>query len=182
MALVLFAPLIGIVALAVHLQDHGPAIYKQERVTKGGRIFTLYKFRSMVVDAEKKTGAVLMVSDDDRLTKVGKFIRKTRLDELPQLWNIFKGDMSIIGPRPALFNQYDLIEERDKYLANDIKPGLTGWAQINGRDELPINVKARYDGEYVKNISFIFDMKCIIGTIKVVFTHDGLKEGGTGGI
>lgn len=114
------------------------------------------------------------------ITPIGKFLRKTSLDELPQLINIFKGEMSIIGPRPALWNQFDLIEERDKYGANDVKPGLTGWAQINGRDELEIDVKARLDGEYVCKQSFVFDCKCFIGTIFSVLKHDGVVEGGTG--
>ena len=114
------------------------------------------------------------------ITKIGAFLRKTSLDELPQLFNILVGEMSIIGPRPALWNQYDLIEERDKYGANDIRPGLTGWAQINGRDELEIPVKAKFDGEYVEKLSFAFDCKCFIGTIKSVLTHDGVFEGGTG--
>ena len=124
----------------------------------------------------------LLKNPDACITKVGKVLRKTSLDELPQLFNIIIGQMSFVGPRPALWNQYDLIDERDKYGANNVLPGLTGWAQINGRDELPIPIKARYDGEYVRNISFLFDLKCILGTFNVVLTHKGVKEGGTGGV
>ena len=122
----------------------------------------------------------LLENPDEYIIKVGKFIRKTSIDELPQLFNILKGDMSIIGPRPALWNQDDLIAERDKYGANDVRPGLSGWAQINGRDELPIDVKAKLDGDYVKNISFGFDLKCLIGTVSSVLKHEGVVEGGTG--
>lgn len=134
----------------------------------------------MRIDTPKDTPTHLLANPEQYITKAGKFLRKTSLDELPQILNILKGDMSIIGPRPALWNQYDLIAERDKYGANDVLPGLTGWAQINGRDELEIPVKARLDGEYVKRMGFLFDMKCFVGTIISVMRHDGVVEGGTG--
>ena len=134
----------------------------------------------MRIDTPKDTPTHLLENPDQYITRVGKFLRKTSLDELPQIWNIFAGDMSIIGPRPALWNQYDLIAERDKYGANDIRPGLTGWAQIDGRDELPIEVKAKLDGEYVKNMGVMMDIKCFIGTIVSVLKSDGVVEGGTG--
>ena len=134
----------------------------------------------MSIDTPKDTPTHLLENPDQYITKAGKFLRKTSLDELPQILNILVGQMAVIGPRPALWNQYDLIEERDKYHANDIRPGLTGWAQINGRDELEIDVKARLDGEYVERLSFLFDMKCFFGTITSVLKHDGVVEGGTG--
>lgn len=136
----------------------------------------------MKIDTPKDTPTHLLENPEQYITRVGKFLRKTSLDELPQIWNIFVGDMSIIGPRPALWNQYDLIAERDKYGANDILPGLTGWAQINGRDELPIEVKAKLDGEYVENMSFWMDVKCFFGTIISVFKREGVVEGGTGAL
>ena len=134
----------------------------------------------MKIETPKDVPTHMLENPKQYITKVGKFLRKTSLDELPQLFNILKGDMSIVGPRPCLWNQYDLMKERDKYNANDILPGLTGWAQINGRDELEIPVKARLDGEYVENISFLFDLKCIIGTVVSVLNHKGVVEGGTG--
>ena len=138
------------------------------------------KFRTMKMDTPKDTPTHLLENPEQYITKVGKFLRKSSLDELPQIFQIFTGKMSIIGPRPALWNQFDLIAERDKYGANDVRPGLTGWAQINGRDELPIEVKARLDGEYVERLSFLFDCKCFFGTIGAVLKHDGVVEGGTG--
>ena len=174
LALIVFAPLIGIVALVVHLQDRGPAIYKQERVTKGGRIFTLYKFRSMVVDAEKKTGAVLMDSDDNRLTKVGKFIRKTRLDELPQLWNIFKGDMSIVGPRPErpVFVEQFLKETPEYRYRLNVRAGLSGYAQVMGTYNTRYQDKLRWDLMYIAKYSFLLDIRLIIATLLAVFDKD----------
>lgn len=136
----------------------------------------------MRIDTPRDVPTHQLMDPEQYITKVGKFLRKTSLDELPQILNILKGDMSIIGPRPALWNQYDLIEERDKYGANDVMPGLTGWAQINGRDELEIPVKARLDGEYVEKMSFFFDVKCFIGTILSVMKHEGVIEGGTGSL
>jgi O-antigen biosynthesis protein WbqP len=134
----------------------------------------------MRIDTPKDMPTHLLANPEQYITRVGKFLRKTSLDELPQLLNILKGDMAIIGPRPALWNQFDLIAERDKYGANDIRPGLTGWAQINGRDELEIDVKAKLDGEYVQRLSFGFDVKCFLGTIAAVLRSDGVVEGGTG--
>ncbi len=180
MGLVVLALPMGVVALAIKAEDPGPAIFKQKRVGNHKEFFTLYKFRSMKMSTPHDTPTHLLENPEQYLLKIGKFIRKTSIDELPQLWNIFKGDMSIIGPRPALWNQDDLVAERDKYGANDVRPGLTGWAQINGRDELEIPVKARLDGEYVEKLSFGFDLKCFLGTISSVLRSDGVVEGGTG--
>ena len=181
LALIIFSPLIGIVALAIHLQDGGPAIYKQERVTKNGRIFVLYKFRSMVVDAEKKTGAVLMKSDDSRLTSVGKFVRKTRLDELPQLWNIFKGDMSIVGPRPErpVFVEKFLKETPEYRYRLNVRAGLSGYAQVMGTYNTRYQDKLRWDLMYISKYSFFLDIWLIIKTFLAVFDKDsaaGLSE------
>ncbi len=181
LGLVILAIPMGIVAIIIKIEDPGPAIFKQKRVGNHKTYFQLYKFRSMKV-ATPDIPTHLMTNPQQYITKVGRFIRKTSIDELPQLWNIFKGDMSIIGPRPALWNQDDLIAERDRYGANDVRPGLTGWAQINGRDELPIEVKAKLDGEYVEKMSFGFDVKCFFGTIASVLKSDGVVEGGTGAL
>ena len=179
---IVLIPFFVIISLIVYIDDPGRILFTQKRVGIHKSLFDLYKFRTMKTSTPHDTPTHLLKNPEQYITRVGKILRLTSLDELPQLINIFIGQMAFVGPRPALWNQDDLIKERDKYGANDIRPGLTGWAQINGRDELPIDVKARYDGEYVKNMTFIFDIKCILGTIKVVFTHDGLKEGGTGGI
>ena len=176
--IVLAIPML-IVAIAIKVDDPGPAIFKQKRVGKNKKLFWLYKFRSMKVNTPD-IPTHLLENPEQYISKIGAFIRKTSIDELPQLFNILKGDMAVIGPRPALWNQDDLIAERDKYGANDVRPGLTGWAQINGRDELEIPVKAKLDGEYVQNISFLFDCKCFFGTITSVLKHDGVVEGGTG--
>lgn len=173
------SPLFLILILAIKVDDPGPAFFKQKRVGNHKELFELYKFRSMKVDTPDLP-THLLENPQQYISKVGAFLRKTSLDELPQLWNILKGDMSIIGPRPALWSQEDLIAERDKYGANDVRPGLTGWAQINGRDELEIPVKARLDGDYIENMSFWFDVKCFFGTIKSVLKSDGVVEGGTG--
>ncbi|MCD7817090.1 MAG: sugar transferase, partial [Bacteroides sp.] len=162
-----------------YIDDPCAAIFIQNRVGVDKSYFSLYKFRSMKV-ATPDIPTHLMENPEQYITKVGKFIRKTSIDELPQMWNIFKGDMSIIGPRPALWNQDDLVAERDKYGANDVKPGLTGWAQINGRDELEIPVKAKLDGEYVKRMGFGMDLRCFFGSIFAVLREDGVVEGGTG--
>lgn len=154
--------------------------FKQKRVGIHKKTFMIIKFRTMRVDTPHDMPTHFLENPDQWITKVGAFLRKYSLDELPQLFNIFTGKMSIIGPRPALWNQDDLITERDKYGANDVKPGLTGWAQINGRDKLEIPVKAKLDGEYAKKRSFLFDCKCFFGTIKSVLKHDGVVEGGTG--
>ena len=173
--------LIGL-SIAIKLDSPGPVLFKQKRVGLNKSHFYILKFRTMRTDTPKDMPTHLLSNPEQYITRVGKFLRKTSLDELPQLFNILKGDMAIIGPRPALWNQYDLIAERDKYGANDIRPGLTGWAQINGRDELEIDVKARLDGEYVQNLSFAFDVRCFLGTIAAVLRHDGVVEGGTGSL
>ncbi len=177
--LVLAIPML-IVAIIIRCEDPGPVIFKQKRVGLHKKHFNLCKFRSMKMDTPHDMPTHMLENPEQYILKVGGFIRKTSIDELPQLWNIFKGDMSIIGPRPALWNQDDLIAERDKYGANDVKPGLTGWAQINGRDELEIPVKAKLDGEYVEKMGFGMDIKCFFGTIKSVLKSDGVVEGGTG--
>ena len=176
--LVLAVPML-VVALIIKLDDPGPALFVQKRVGLHKRLFSLYKFRSMKLDTPD-IPTHLLENPDAYLIRIGKTIRRLSIDELPQLFNILKGDMSIIGPRPALWNQYDLIAERDKYGANDIKPGLTGWAQINGRDELEIDEKARLDGEYVRRMSFGFDCRCFFGTFSSVLRSNGVVEGGTG--
>ena len=165
-----------IIALIVKVSDPGPALFKQKRVGIHKTYFSLYKFRSMKMNTPD-VPTHLLENPDSYLIGIGKELRKSSLDELPQLFNILKGDMSIVGPRPALWNQDDLIAERDKYGANDVKPGLTGWAQVNGRDELAIPVKAKFDGEYAKNISLFFDIKCFFRTFKKVATADGIVEG-----
>ena len=169
-----------LLCIAIKLDSPGPVLFRQKRVGLGKSHFYILKFRTMRTDTPKDMPTHLLANPDQYITKVGKFLRKTSLDELPQLFNILKGDMAVIGPRPALWNQYDLIEERDRYGANDVRPGLTGWAQINGRDELEIPVKARLDGEYVEKLSFGFDVKCFLGTIAAVLRSDGVVEGGTG--
>ena len=169
-----------ILCIAIKVESKGPVLFKQKRVGIHKRHFHILKFRTMRIDTPKDTPTHLLENPDQYITKVGKFLRKTSLDELPQLFNIFVGHMAIIGPRPVLWNQFDLIEERDRYGANDVRPGLTGWAQINGRDELEIPVKAKLDGEYVQRMSFGFDVKCFFGTITSVLRHDGVVEGGTG--
>lgn len=169
-----------ILAIMIKTDDPGPALFKQKRVGNHKSHFQLYKFRSMKMSTPHDTPTHLLENPEQYLLKCGKTLRKLSLDELPQLFNILKGDMSIIGPRPALWNQYDLIAERDKYGANDVRPGLSGWAQINGRDELEISVKAKLDGEYVEKMSFAFDCKCFFGTIGKVLKSDGVVEGGTG--
>ena len=178
--IILLGWLLIALCIAIKLDSPGPVLFKQKRVGLGKSHFYILKFRTMRTDTPKDMPTHLLANPDQYITRVGKFLRKTSLDELPQLFNILWGDMAVIGPRPALWNQFDLIAERDKYGANDVRPGLTGWAQINGRDELPIDVKARYDGEYVENMSFLFDCKCFFGTIVSVLKHDGVVEGGTG--
>lgn len=178
--IILLSPIYLILMLAIRLDDPGPVFFRQKRVGIHKTYFDIMKFRTMKMDTPHDIPTHLLENPDQYITRVGRFLRKTSLDELPQIFQIFTGKMSIIGPRPALWNQEDLIAERDKYGANDVRPGLTGWAQINGRDELPIAVKARYDGEYVEKISFLFDCKCFFGTIAAVLRHDGVVEGGTG--
>lgn len=175
-----FSWLYVIIAIAILVDDPGPILFKQDRVGIHKTHFKILKFRTMKMDTPHDVPTHLLKNPDQYITRVGKFLRKTSLDEIPQLFNIVKGDMSIVAPRPALFSQEDLLEARDQYGANDIRPGLTGWAQINGRDELEIAEKARLDGEYVQNISFLFDCKCFFGTFLKVLRHDGVVEGGTG--
>jgi len=176
-ALLVLWPVFVIIAVSIKLDSSGPVLFRQKRVGKDKNHFYILKFRTMRTDTPKDMPTHLLEDPDIFVTKTGSFLRSTSLDELPQIFNILKGDMSIIGPRPALWNQYDLIDERDKYGANDILPGLTGWAQINGRDELPIDVKARLDGEYVKKMSFFFDVKCFLGTIFTVIKKEGIAQG-----
>ena len=171
-----------ILAVAIKLDSKGPVFFKQKRVGQGKTYFNILKFRTMRTDTPKDMPTHLLDNPDTFITGTGHFLRKFSLDELPQIFNILGGSMSVIGPRPALWNQYDLIEERDKYGANDVRPGLTGLAQISGRDELPIDLKAKLDGEYVENMSFLFDVKMFFGTILSVIRHDGVVEGGTGEI
>lgn len=166
--------------IAIKVDDPGPAFFKQKRVGVHKTFFKLHKFRSMKMSTPHDIPTHQLDNPEQYITRVGKFLRKTSLDELPQIWDIFIGKMSIIGPRPALWNQDDLVAERDKYGANDVKPGLTGWAQINGRDELEIPVKAKLDGEYVEKLGFIMDVKCFFGSIFSVLKRDGVVEGGTG--
>lgn len=184
---IVLLPLFLLISLAIVIDDPGPVFFKQKRVGKGKKIFWLHKFRSMKV----KTPDIpthLLENPEQYITRVGKFIRKTSLDELPQIYDILFGKMSIVGPRPALWNQDDLVAERDKYGANDVKPGLTGWAQINGRDELEIPVKAKLDGDYVAKLNkgwfrgFWMDVRCFFGTFISVLKSDGVVEGGTGKI
>lgn len=176
---VLALPMV-VFALIIRIEDPGPAIFRQKRVGIHKTYFSVLKFRSMKMSTPHDMPTHMLENPDQYLLKCGRWMRKMSIDELPQLFNIFTGKMSIIGPRPALWNQDDLIAERDKYGANDVKPGLTGWAQINGRDELEIADKARLDGEYVKKMSFAFDCRCFFGTIRSVLRHDGVVEGGTG--
>lgn len=185
-ALIILLPVFLILIFAIKLDSPGPILFKQKRVGLHKSYFSILKFRTMKIDTPKDVPTHMLENPEQYITRVGKFLRKTSLDELPQIVNILKGEMSIIGPRPALWNQYDLIEERDKYEANDVVPGLTGWAQINGRDELEIPVKARLDGEYVNELNkgcwkgLCIDIKCFFCTIISVLKHNGVVEGGTG--
>ena len=178
--MIVLSPVFLILIIAIKIDSRGPVFFKQKRVGIHKSYFNILKFRTMKTDTPKDMPTHMLSNPEQYITKVGRFLRKTSLDELPQIINILKGEMSIIGPRPALWNQYDLLEERDKYEANDVMPGLTGWAQINGRDELEIEEKARLDGEYVQKISFVFDVKCFFGTFFSVLRSDGVVEGGTG--
>ena len=180
LALSLFWWVFLILCIAIKLDSPGPILFKQKRVGLHKKHFEILKFRTMRIDTPKDMPTHMLSNPDQYITKVGKFLRKSSLDELPQVINILVGEMSIVGPRPALWNQFDLIEERDKYGANDVVPGLTGWAQINGRDELEIPVKAKLDGEYVEKFGLLMDLKCFFGTITAVLFHKGVVEGGTG--
>ena len=179
-ALIVLSPIFLILAVWIKLDSKGPVFFRQKRVGKDKEFFQIYKFRTMRTDTPSDMPTHLLTDPDVFITKSGKFLRKTSLDELPQIINILKGEMAIIGPRPALWNQDDLVAERDKYGANDVLPGLSGWAQINGRDELPIPIKAKLDGDYVERMSLAFDVKCFVGTITSVLRSDGVVEGGTG--
>ncbi|MCF1585823.1 sugar transferase [Tetragenococcus koreensis] len=180
LGVIILFPILLVICLAIKIDSKGPIIFKQKRVGKNKKYFNIYKFRTMKSETPKEMPTHLLNNPDAFITKVGKFLRKTSLDELPQLFNILKGDMAVIGPRPALWNQYDLIAERDKYGVNEAQPGLTGLAQISGRDELEIPVKAQIDGKYTRNISFVMDVKCFVGTILSIVKSDGVVEGGTG--
>ena len=180
LALILLSWLFLVLCIAIKIDSPGPILFKQKRVGIHKKHFQILKFRTMRIDTPKDMPTHMLKDPDQYITKVGKFLRKSSLDELPQVLNILAGQMSIVGPRPALWNQYDLIEERDKYGANDVMPGLTGWAQINGRDELEIPVKAKLDGEYVEKFGLLMDIKCFFGTITAVLFHKGVVEGGTG--
>ena len=182
LALVILAIPMLVFALLIKLDSKGPVLFWQKRVGLHKETFMMPKFRSMYIDTPAEMPTHLLNDPDRWITPVGRIYRKLSIDELPQIWSIFTGKMSIIGPRPALWNQFDLVAERDKYGANDVRPGLTGWAQINGRDELAIPVKAKLDGEYVEKLSFLFDCKCFFGTILAVLRRDGVVEGGTGTI
>lgn len=176
--LVVLSPVFLVISIAIIIDDQGPVFFVQKRVGKNKQYFKLHKFRSMKVSAPADVPTHMLTNSKQHLTKVGKFIRAHSLDELPQIWDIFIGNMSIVGPRPVLWNLNSLIAERDKYGANDVRPGLTGLAQINGRDLLSIQDKAKFDGLYVKNISFVTDLKCFLGTLHVLIKDDSIVEDG----
>ena len=180
--ILVLSPVYLILAAAIVIDDPGPVFFRQKRVGRNKTHFMIMKFRTMKMETPRDVPTHLLENPQQYITDMGSFLRKTSLDELPQLFQIFTGKMSIVGPRPALWNQFDLIALRDQVGANDLRPGLTGWAQINGRDELPLDVKARFDGEYVQRISFLFDCKCFLGTVLSVLKHDGVVEGGTGAL
>lgn len=182
MGLIVLSPLFLFIIILIKLDSRGPILFKQKRIGRNKKHFYILKFRTMRVDTPKDTPTHMLKNPEQWITKVGKILRKTSLDELPQIINILKGDMSIIGPRPALWNQYDLIDERDKYDVHKLYPGLTGYAQINGRDELPIPEKAKLDGYYIEHISLWLDIKIFFGTIISIFKSDGVVEGGTGAL
>lgn len=181
-AIVFLSWLFIIISLAIFIDDPGPVLFEQKRVGMNKKLFKILKFRSMKINTPHDTPTHMLKNPEQYITRVGKFLRKTSLDELPQIFNILMGQMSIIGPRPALWNQDELVAERDKYGANNVRPGLSGWAQINGRDELEIPFKAKLDGEYVDKMSFRMDFQCFWGTVISVLKHDGVIEGGTGAL
>lgn len=181
LALIFLSWLFVLVAILIFVDDSGPVIFKQKRIGIHKTTFWCYKFRTMKTSAPRDVPTHLLKNPEQYTTRLGRFLRRSSIDELPQLWNILVNDMSWIGPRPALWNEDDLIVERDKYGANDVMPGLTGWAQINGRDRLKIPEKAKLDGEYVRKMSFRFDCKCFFGTFRAVLRHDGVAESGTKG-
>ena len=176
-AIIVFSWLLIIIAIAIVVEDKGNILFKQKRIGKNKKEFYIYKFRTMKVSTPKDVPTHLLDNPESYITKIGGFLRKTSLDELPQLFNILKGDMSIVGPRPALWNQFDLIALRDENGSNSVRPGLTGWAQVNGRDELPIDIKAGFDGEYIRKMGIVFDIKIILMTVVSVFTSKGVREG-----
>lgn len=178
--IIVLSPLFLLLALAIIIDDPGPVFFRQKRVGLHKVHFNILKFRTMKMCTPHDVPTHLLSNPEQYITRVGRVLRKTSLDEIPQILQIFTGKMSVIGPRPALWNQYDLIELRDQVGANDVRPGLTGWAQINGRDEIPVAQKAALDGEYVQRLSFLFDCKCFFATIAAVLTHKGVVEGGTG--
>jgi O-antigen biosynthesis protein WbqP len=178
--LIVLSPIFAVISIAIVLDSGLPVLFKQRRIGINKTAFQILKFRTMYMDTPEDTPTHQLKNPEQYITRVGRFLRRTSLDELPQILNILAGDMSFVGPRPALWNQDDLIAERDKYGANQVRPGLTGWAQINGRDKLPIEVKARLDGEYVRRMGFWMDVKCMLGTVLTVITTDGVVEGGTG--
>ena len=180
--MILLSPVFLILIVAIRLDSKGPVLFRQKRVGIHKTHFYILKFRTMRTDTPKDMPTHLLENPEQYITKTGRFLRKTSLDELPQIINILKGDMAIVGPRPALWNQFDLIAERDKYGANDVLPGLTGWAQVNGRDELPIPLKVKLDGEYVEKMGFVMDVKCLVKTVFSVVKQDGVVEGGTGAL
>ena len=179
---IVLAPFMLLIALLIKLESKGPVLFRQKRVGLHKKTFSIMKFRTMRTDTPRDVPTHQLQNPDQFITRVGRFLRRTSLDELPQIYNILAGQMSVIGPRPALWNQDDLVAERDRYGANDVLPGLSGWAQINGRDELEIPVKAKLDGEYVEKMSLAFDIKCFFGTMVSIFKHEGVVEGGTGEI
>lgn len=180
--IIVLSPLLIILSIWIKVDSKGPVLFKQKRIGKDKTYFSIYKFRTMYVDIPHDMPTHLLDDPDAFITKAGHFLRKTSLDELPQLFNILLGQMAVIGPRPALWNQDDLIALRDEYHANDVRPGLTGWAQIHGRDELEITTKAKLDGYYVDHLGFLLDVKCFFGTITSVLKHEGVVEGGTGSL
>lgn len=180
--IIVLSPLLTILSIWIKVDSKGPVFFKQKRIGKDKTYFSIYKFRTMYVDTPHDMPTHLLDDPDAFITKAGHFLRKTSLDELPQLFNILLGQMAVIGPRPALWNQDDLIALRDEYHANDVRPGLTGWAQIHGRDELEITTKAKLDGYYVDHLGFLLDVKCFFGTITSVLKHEGVVEGGTGSL
>ncbi len=184
LGMVILSPVFLVLVIGIKLDSKGPVLFRQKRVGIHKTHFNILKFRTMRTDTPKDMPTHLLKNPEQYITRVGRFLRRTSLDELPQILNILKGDMAVVGPRPALWNQYDLIQERDKYGANDVRPGLTGWAQINGRDELEIPVKAKLDGEYTEALlhgrGFIMDCRCFFGTFLSVLREDGVVEGGTG--
>lgn len=180
MALVILSPLFLTLGIAIKLDSPGPVFFRQKRVGIHKSYFQIYKFRTMRINAPQDVPTHLLENPEQYITNIGKLLRKTSLDELPQLINILKGEMSIVGPRPALWNQEDLVAEREKYGVNDVMPGLTGWAQIHGRDELEIPEKVRLDVEYINHRGLWMDIRCILGTVRSVLTHEGVVEGGTG--